>query len=71
MSGYAGIRYVTESSHPGATIMTDCLLPPKADVAMLLQDFVVDIEGHPDYISAVVSEALLGKTCRSGFGGIL
>ncbi len=44
---------------------------PKADMAMLLQDFLVDIGDHPDYILAVVGEALLGRNCRSSFGGIL
>jgi hypothetical protein len=40
-------------------------------MAMLLQDFMVDVGDHPDYIFAVVSEALLDRTCGSGFGGIL
>jgi hypothetical protein len=40
-------------------------------MAMLLQDFLVDIGDHPDYILAVVGEALLGRNCRSSFGGIL
>jgi len=39
---------------------------PKADMAMLLQDFTVDIGDHPDYILAVIGEALLvGRNCRS------